>query len=118
MAVSGLFLQVLAFVLGRALTVALPGPNQAVPQFSFPDNRFGQFLNRTVNGPLQLWRTPDNWFWRFINPGPFSTFIHPEWSSQVFSHNVRLDIKEHVAISIMSVSPGIPVMLLARRSRF
>ncbi|TFY51641.1 hypothetical protein EVJ58_g10458 [Rhodofomes roseus] len=61
--VSGLFLQVLAFILGRAFEGALPGPNHAVDKM----------------------RTRDNRFWRFINPGPFN-------------------IKEHVAISIMSTT--------------
>ncbi|RPD53682.1 OPT oligopeptide transporter [Lentinus tigrinus ALCF2SS1-7] len=59
--VSGLFLQVFAFLLGRGLEIILPGPNH--PRF----------------------QTRDNWFWRFINPGPFN-------------------IKEHVAISIMSTT--------------
>ncbi|KAI0691079.1 OPT oligopeptide transporter [Cerioporus squamosus] len=59
--VSGLFLQVFAFILGRGLESVLPGPNH--PRL----------------------KTRDNWFWRFINPGPFS-------------------IKEHVAISIMSTT--------------
>ncbi|KAH9913437.1 OPT oligopeptide transporter [Fomitopsis serialis] len=61
--VSGLFLQVLAFILGRGLEAVLPGPNHAVDKM----------------------RTPDNRFWRFINPGGFN-------------------IKEHVAISIMSTT--------------
>ncbi|KAH9915092.1 OPT oligopeptide transporter [Fomitopsis serialis] len=61
--VSGLFLQVLAFILGRGLEAVLPGPNHAIDKM----------------------RTPDNRFWRFINPGGFN-------------------IKEHVAISIMSTT--------------
>ncbi|KAI0365212.1 OPT oligopeptide transporter [Pilatotrama ljubarskyi] len=61
--VSGLFLQVLSFILGRALESALPGPNHPVPRM----------------------RTANTWFWRFINPGTFN-------------------IKEHVAISIMSTT--------------
>ena len=50
MQVSGLFLQVFAFILGRGLELILPGPSN--PRFQTRDNRF----------------------WRFINPGPFSTF--------------------------------------------
>ncbi|CDO68155.1 hypothetical protein BN946_scf184938.g7 [Trametes cinnabarina] len=59
--VSGLFLQVFAYILGRGLEVILPGPRN--PKFT----------------------TSDHWFWRFLNPGPFN-------------------IKEHVAISIMSTT--------------
>ncbi|RDX43336.1 OPT oligopeptide transporter [Lentinus brumalis] len=61
--VSGLFLQVFAFILGRALETVLPGPYHNVPRL----------------------RTKNTWFWRFLNPGPFN-------------------IKEHVAISIMSTT--------------
>ncbi|TFK88965.1 OPT oligopeptide transporter [Polyporus arcularius HHB13444] len=61
--VSGLFLQVFAFILGRALETVLPGPNHNVPRL----------------------RTKNTRFWRFVNPGPFN-------------------IKEHVAISIMSTT--------------
>ncbi|KAI0628167.1 OPT oligopeptide transporter [Trametes polyzona] len=61
--VSGLFLQVFAFILGRGLESILPGPNHLQPKL----------------------RTKNTWFWRFINPGPFN-------------------IKEHVAISIMSTT--------------
>ncbi|KAI0334676.1 OPT oligopeptide transporter [Cubamyces sp. BRFM 1775] len=59
--VSGLFLQVFAFILGRGLETIIPGPNN--PRL----------------------RSADNWFWRFMNPGVFN-------------------IKEHVAISIMSTT--------------
>uniref|UniRef100_A0A0W0F783 Putative OPT oligopeptide transporter n=1 Tax=Moniliophthora roreri TaxID=221103 RepID=A0A0W0F783_MONRR len=58
--VSILFLQIISWILGRALEEVLPGPN--------PSARF---------------RTSDNAFWRFLNPGPFS-------------------LKEHVGITIMS----------------
>ncbi|KAI0692131.1 OPT oligopeptide transporter [Cerioporus squamosus] len=61
--VSGLFLQVFAYILGRALETVVPGPKHHV---------------------IRL-RTQDKWFWRFVNPGPFN-------------------IKEHVAISIMSTT--------------
>ncbi|KZT69481.1 OPT superfamily oligopeptide transporter [Daedalea quercina L-15889] len=61
--VSGLFLQVFGFILGRGLEIVLPGPNHATPKM----------------------RTSNTRFWRFINPGPFN-------------------IKEHVAISIMSTT--------------
>lgn len=50
MQVSGLFLQVFAFILGRGLETILPGPNHVHPKL----------------------RTRNTWFWRFINPGPFS----------------------------------------------
>lgn len=58
--VSQLFLQIFAFIIGRAMEEVLPGPSEHA--------RF---------------RTPDNWFWRFLNPGPFN-------------------IKEHVSITIMA----------------
>ncbi|KAI0089664.1 OPT oligopeptide transporter [Irpex rosettiformis] len=57
--VSQLFLQIFAFILGKAIEDILPGPNS------------------------KRLRTPDNWFWRFINPGQFN-------------------IKEHVSITIMA----------------
>ncbi|KAI0797406.1 OPT oligopeptide transporter [Irpex lacteus] len=57
--VSQLFLQIFAFILGKALEDILPGPGS---------KRF---------------KTRDNRFWRFLNPGPFN-------------------IKEHVSITIMA----------------
>ena len=48
--VSGLFLQVFAFILGRVLETILPGPNHHIPRL----------------------RTRNTAFWRFINPGIFS----------------------------------------------
>lgn len=57
--VSQLFLQIIAYILGRALEEIIPGPNSP------------------------LIKTPDNAFWRFMNPGTFN-------------------LKEHVAILIMS----------------
>ncbi|KAF8234949.1 peptide transporter MTD1 [Tricholoma matsutake] len=59
--VSQLFIQIIAYILGRALEEFLPGP--------------GSIYKRL--------KTPDNVFWRFINPGPFN-------------------IKEHVAITIFA----------------
>ncbi|VDC02955.1 unnamed protein product [Peniophora sp. CBMAI 1063] len=59
--VSGLFLQVIAYILGLILERVIPGPGNPIL------------------------RTKDTWFWRFMNPGPFN-------------------IKEHVAISIMSTT--------------
>ncbi|KAL0057823.1 hypothetical protein AAF712_015523 [Marasmius tenuissimus] len=58
--VSILFIQIVSYILGKALEEVLPGPN--------PEARF---------------QTSDTWFWRFLNPSPFN-------------------IKEHVAITIMS----------------
>ncbi|CCM02024.1 uncharacterized protein FIBRA_04100 [Fibroporia radiculosa] len=55
--VSALFLQLLAYMLGRVFQAVIPGPK-----------------SRFHNG---------NWFWRFMNPGPFN-------------------IKEHVAAQIMA----------------
>ncbi|KAH9889084.1 OPT oligopeptide transporter [Cubamyces lactineus] len=68
--VSGLFLQVFAFILGRGLETIIPGPNN--PRL----------------------RSPDNWFWRFMNPGVFN-------------------IKEHVAISIMSTTASDQAIAIA-----
>ena len=45
MFVSQLFLQIIAYILGRALEEVIPGPN------------------------APLIKTPDNAFWRFMNPG-------------------------------------------------
>ncbi|EJD06348.1 peptide transporter MTD1 [Fomitiporia mediterranea MF3/22] len=59
--VSQLFLQIIGYLLGRAMVEVVPGPGN-------PHKR------------LQM---SDNWFWRFMNPGPFN-------------------IKEHVAITIFS----------------
>ncbi|PCH44089.1 peptide transporter MTD1, partial [Wolfiporia cocos MD-104 SS10] len=55
--VSALFLQLLAFMIGNVLAAIIPGPG----------SRFHR----------------DNWFWNFMNPGPFN-------------------IKEHVASQIMA----------------
>ncbi|KAJ7244463.1 peptide transporter MTD1 [Mycena rebaudengoi] len=59
--VSQLFLQILAYILGVAMQEVIPGPGNT--RYSF--------------------KTPDNAFWRFMNPGPFN-------------------IKEHVAITIFA----------------
>ncbi|KAG2006353.1 peptide transporter MTD1 [Coprinopsis cinerea AmutBmut pab1-1] len=59
--VSQLFIQIIAYILGRVLEEIVPGPG-----------------NEHEN--LKM---PDNWFWRFLNPGPFN-------------------IKEHVAITIFA----------------
>ncbi|KAJ7254207.1 peptide transporter MTD1 [Mycena rebaudengoi] len=59
--VSQLFLQILAYILGVAMQEVIPGPG---------NTRYG-------------FKTPDNAFWRFMNPGPFN-------------------IKEHVAITIFA----------------
>ncbi|KAL0571466.1 hypothetical protein V5O48_010502 [Marasmius crinis-equi] len=58
--VSVLFIQIISYILGKALEEVLPGPS-----------------------PSARLQTSDNWFWRFLNPSPFN-------------------IKEHVAITIMS----------------
>lgn len=55
--VSALFLQLLAYMIGTFLAFIIPGPGS------------------------RFWR--DNWFWRFMNPGPFN-------------------LKEHVAAQIMA----------------
>ncbi|KAJ7212374.1 peptide transporter MTD1 [Mycena rebaudengoi] len=59
--VSQLFLQILAYILGVAMQEVIPGPGNT--RYSF--------------------KTPDNAFWRFMDPGPFN-------------------IKEHVAITIFA----------------
>ncbi|KAG6907869.1 hypothetical protein DXG01_007083 [Tephrocybe rancida] len=58
--VSQLFLLIISYMLGRVLEEIVPGP-----------------------GSLARIKTPDNRFWRFMNPGPFN-------------------LKEHVAITIMA----------------
>lgn len=84
--VSGLFLQVFAFILGRGLEIVLPGPNHVTPRL----------------------RTRNNRFWRFVNPGPFSmSSSRLPLPTALTPHRV-LDLKEHVAISIMSVSGDAP----------
>ncbi|KAJ7503623.1 peptide transporter MTD1 [Mycena galericulata] len=59
--VSQLFLQILAYILGVVMQEIIPGPN---------NERYG-------------FKTPNNAFWRFMNPGPFN-------------------LKEHVAITIFA----------------
>ncbi|KAJ7046059.1 peptide transporter MTD1 [Mycena alexandri] len=59
--VSQLFLQILAYLLGVLLQEVIPGPGNTRYRF----------------------KTPDNAFWRFMNPGPFN-------------------LKEHVAITIFA----------------
>ncbi|KAK7046341.1 peptide transporter MTD1 [Favolaschia claudopus] len=59
--VSQLFLQILAYILGVALQEVIPGPGNTRYEF----------------------KTPNNAFWRFMNPGPFN-------------------LKEHVAITIFA----------------
>ncbi|KAJ7760866.1 peptide transporter MTD1 [Mycena maculata] len=59
--VSQLFLQILAYILGVVLQEVIPGPG---------NERYG-------------FKTPNNAFWRFMNPGPFN-------------------LKEHVAITIFA----------------
>ncbi|KAJ7132712.1 peptide transporter MTD1 [Mycena filopes] len=59
--VSQLFLQILAYLLGVLMQEVIPGPG---------NSRYG-------------FKTPDNAFWRFMNPGPFN-------------------LKEHVAITIFA----------------
>ncbi|KAJ6452376.1 OPT oligopeptide transporter [Mycena vitilis] len=58
--VSQLFIQILGFVLGRIMEWLIPGPSEHA-----------------------IIRTPDTWFWRFLNHG-------------------RFNLKEHVAITIMA----------------
>jgi OPT family small oligopeptide transporter len=60
--VSGLFLQIFAYFLGKFMERVVPGPSE-----------------------LAIFKTRDNRFWRFLNHGPFN-------------------IKEHVAITIMSTT--------------
>ncbi|KAF9025798.1 OPT oligopeptide transporter [Hymenopellis radicata] len=60
--VSGLFLQIISYILGKVFEEVIPGPGASFG---------GRFV------------VPDNKFWRFMNHGPFN-------------------IKEHVAITIMS----------------
>ncbi|KAG6915154.1 hypothetical protein DXG01_012971 [Tephrocybe rancida] len=52
--VSQLFIQIIAYILGRVLEEILPGPGNARAQL----------------------QTKDTWFWRFINPGPFNLKEH------------------------------------------
>ncbi|KAG6827810.1 hypothetical protein H0H92_010388 [Tricholoma furcatifolium] len=52
--VSQLFIQIIAYILGRILEEIIPGPG---------------------NVRLNL-RTKDTWFWRFFNPGPFNLKEH------------------------------------------
>ncbi|PAV19472.1 OPT oligopeptide transporter [Pyrrhoderma noxium] len=59
--VSQLFLQIIGYILGRALAEIVPG----------------------VGNPHERLQMPDNWFWRWMNPGQFN-------------------IKEHVAVTIFS----------------
>ncbi|KAJ7669860.1 peptide transporter MTD1 [Mycena polygramma] len=63
--VSQLFLQILAYILGVLMQELIPGPG---------NTRYG-------------FKTPDNAFWRFMNPGPFN-------------------LKEHVAITIFASTAG------------
>ena len=48
--VSQLFIQIIAYILGRVLEEILPGPGNEHPKLKMADTRF----------------------WRFMNPGPFS----------------------------------------------
>ncbi|KAG6857484.1 hypothetical protein H0H87_002109 [Tephrocybe sp. NHM501043] len=48
--VSQLFIQIIAYILGRILEEIIPGPGNVRPQLQTKDTRF----------------------WRFLNPGPFS----------------------------------------------
>ncbi|KAF9039845.1 peptide transporter MTD1 [Panaeolus papilionaceus] len=59
--VSQLFIQIIAYILGRVLEEVIPGPGHERDSL----------------------KMSDNWFWRFMNPGPFN-------------------IKEHVAITIFA----------------
>ncbi|KAH9478936.1 Oligopeptide transporter 3 [Psilocybe cubensis] len=60
--VSQLFLQIISYVMGKAMEEIIPGP-----------------------GNKSRFRTKNNTFWRFMNPGPFN-------------------IKEHIAITIMATT--------------
>ncbi|EIN08007.1 OPT oligopeptide transporter [Punctularia strigosozonata HHB-11173 SS5] len=51
--VSQLFLQIIAYILGKAMEEVIPGPHQ-----------------------VGRWKTPDNAFWRFMNGGPFNLKEH------------------------------------------
>jgi hypothetical protein len=80
--VSQLFLQILAYILGVVMQEIIPGPS---------NTRYG-------------FKTPDNAFWRFMNPGPFS-----EPSYLMFypaSPQTTSDLKEHVAITIFASTAG------------
>ena len=60
-------------------------------------------MEEVIPGPhSRLIQTKDTWFWRFMNPGPFSTSVF--LVSLTVGFILVIDIKEHVAISIMSVS--------------
>ncbi|KAG6853742.1 hypothetical protein C0991_001758 [Blastosporella zonata] len=52
--VSQLFIQIIAYILGRILEEIIPGPGNSRPQL----------------------QTKDTWFWRFLNPGPFSKSLN------------------------------------------
>ncbi|KAJ2929286.1 hypothetical protein H1R20_g7797, partial [Candolleomyces eurysporus] len=52
--VSQLFIQIIAYILGRILEEILPGPGNEHPNLKMTDNKF----------------------WRFINPGPFNIKEH------------------------------------------
>ncbi|KAG6917369.1 hypothetical protein DXG01_002834 [Tephrocybe rancida] len=52
--VSQLFIQIIAYILGRVLEEILPGPGN----------------------PRAHLQTKDTWFWRFVNPGPFNLKEH------------------------------------------
>lgn len=55
--VSQLFLQIIAYILGRVMEELVPGPGN----------------------PIKALQMSDTWFWRFLNHGPFSmwTLICP-----------------------------------------
>lgn len=52
--VSQLFLQIIGYILGRVMSDVIPGPGNP-------------------HGRLQ---TSDTWFWRWLNPGPFSSYLY------------------------------------------
>ncbi|THG98062.1 hypothetical protein EW145_g7487 [Phellinidium pouzarii] len=52
--VSQLFLQIIAYILGRVMSEVIPGPGNPHPKFA----------------------TRDTWLWRFMNPGPFNIKEH------------------------------------------
>ncbi|KAK7038375.1 OPT oligopeptide transporter [Favolaschia claudopus] len=69
--VSQLFIQILGFLLGRAFEWLIPGPSE-----------------------YAIIRTPDTWFWRFMNHG-------------------RFNLKEHVAMSIMASTASISALAIS-----
>ncbi|KAH8114070.1 peptide transporter MTD1 [Phellopilus nigrolimitatus] len=87
--VSQLFLQIIAYIMGKALSEILPGPGNPYPAFQMSNS----------------------WFWRFLNPGPFNIKEHV--AITIFSSTAA---ESALAISIFAaddlyygISPNIAV---------